>query len=222
MKKMVYKVFLTLIFLSAFSASRGQSVPAMTGFVDANNDGRNDWFQDTNGDGVNDVTGKIYAHHFKFEDNNGDGVNDLWADADGDGVNDLLEAFQKKAAKWVDRDGDGIQDAVRPLRGKALTVHVLDMDRDGKNDITQDVYSSKDIKGYQYGLVAEENGLSDPDYQDRNGDGMNDKYESRQNQGNRFGQQMDQFIDNDGDGIADDRGIGRFSSPGKGKAKGKK
>jgi len=87
------------------------------GYNDKNKDGINDLFQDANGDGMNDVTGKPYKFPFEFIDKNNDGMNDLFQDADGNGMNDLKPYFE-------DKDGDGIND------------NAIDVDRDGINDIT--------------------------------------------------------------------------------------
>jgi len=193
----------------------------VTGYVDQDRNGVNDYFFDANGDGKNDVTNQSYPHHFLFEDKNGDGLNDLWQDTDGDGVNDLLGEFEKKSKRWVDLDGDGIMDEeAGGMRGQALKMHVLDMDGDGLNDITGQGYSGKDLKGYRYGLVNEEMGMSDSKFSDENGDGMNDRFTAREHSFGRGQQQMDIFIDKDGDGVADDRGMGVIR--GKGKKKGKK
>ncbi|NQT24752.1 hypothetical protein HQ585_05315 [candidate division KSB1 bacterium] len=212
-------VFIHLIMFGFVVHLNAQGNASHVGFVDQNRDGLNDWFQDANGDGVNDVDGHHYPHAFRFEDQDQDGINDLWADSDGDGVNDRLSEIQKKNTQWVDRDGDGMQDPARPLRGRALKAHVLDVDGDGRNDITQQKYSGSDLGGYQYGNIAEESGMEDPNYRDLDGDGMNDNAGSGQGQGRSSGQEMDQFIDRDGDGMADDRGLGRFANPDRGKGK---
>lgn len=191
------------------------------GFTDQNRDGINDRFCDADGDGVNDVNREPYAHSFQFKDQNKDGINDLWADTDGDGVNDRLHDAQKARSQWVDMDGDGIQDTQSTgLRGKALMAHVLDVNRDGKNDITGEAYSGADLQGYRYGRVDEENGVTDTEFEDANGDGMNDRFIDEGRRRRFRNQNMDIFIDSDGDGIADDRGWKRLQK-GKGQ-KGKK
>ena len=63
------------------------------GFVDENNDGRNDLFVDGNGDGICD-NAALYAGYPYFighgwSDANGDGINDRYRDIDGDGRNDV-------------------------------------------------------------------------------------------------------------------------------------
>jgi len=217
LQKTIQFAFIFILGVSAvLNAQEGTSI---TGFIDQNRDGRNDWFQDANGDGVNDVDGNPYPHTYKYEDKDGDGNNDLWADADGDGVNDLLGDVQQSRIGWIDSDGDGIRDTVRPLRGRALKSHVLDADQDGRNDITQQPYSGSNLGGYQYGNINEESGTEDANYQDLDGDGMNDHFQSGSGQGRRTGQQMDQFLDEDGDGIADDRGLGRFGNFERGKGR---
>ena len=204
---------LPLIFL-CLQVVQGQTGDdsAHPGFVDSDRNGINDRFCDADGDGVNDVTGEAYPHHFQFRDENGDGVNDLWTDADGDGVNDLLSRFGRSA--WIDLDGDGILDSGSgQLRGKALRAHVLDMDGDGKNDITGAAVTDDDVQGYKYGQMNEEKGSLDRGFTDLDGDGMNDR-----NTGQGSGQgtgRMDHFVDQDGDGIADERGWGRLRSSGR-------
>jgi hypothetical protein len=163
------------------------------GFVDADNDGKNDRFQDLNGDGTNDVDGKPYPHGFRFEDLDGDGNNDLWTDADGNGVNDLVQGPAAADGGWVDMDGDGMPDGDRGgPRGKSLKKAVLDVDRDGKNDITGEPIPKKGFKGSRYGWTKGR------------------------------GPGTDTFIDRDGDGMADDRGFGILHRKGGAKKKGKR
>lgn len=208
-----------LCFFGIASVLNAQENPLGRGFVDQDGDGHNDWFQDADGDGVNDVDGIPYPHEFGYRDTDQDGHNDLWADADGDGVNDRLSEIQDPKTDWVDRDGDGIRDPGRPLRGRALKAHVLDTDDDGVNDITQQRYTGSDLGGYQFGNIAEESGTVDPDYQDLDGDGMNDHFQSGTGQGRGSGRPMDHFMDLDGDGIADDRGLGPFGGAGRGRGR---
>lgn len=204
---LTYSAWLFLLAITAPSLA-AQIAPAGSGFVDANRDGVNDLFTDADGNGINDVTGASYPHHFKFADADGDRVNDLWVDSDGDGVNDLLAGIQARQMHWVDIDGDGIAETQKgALRGRALKEHVLDTNRDGLNDITGEAYSGRTLSGYKYGNVHEELGLSDSDFIDANGDGMNDHFSGgKMLRGFQRGQR-DLFIDRDGDGIADDRGI---------------
>ena len=191
------------------------------GFVDKNHDGMNDLFTDANGDGINDISGQSYPHHFSYKDTDGDKINDLWKDADGDGVNDLLGKIQKDNVRWVDQDGDGIVDEeVGHLRGKSLKAHVLDMDKDGRNDITGIQFSGRDLKGQQYGMVDEAGDRTDPSFQDLDGDGKNDGYSGNEVHSGKGGPPVDMFIDADGDGIADDRGWGNIR--GNRKSSGKK
>ncbi|MBN1782626.1 hypothetical protein JW948_15935 [bacterium] len=190
----------------------------MIGFEDADQNGINDLFCDADGDGVNDVNGQSYAHSFKFEDKNQDGRNDLWADADGDGVNDLLNRFQN-AQPWMDMDGDGIQDeGAGVLRGQALKAHVLDMNRDGKNDITGENVTDTSLGGYRYGSVDEENGVSGRSFVDTDGDGLYDRI-SGSGTGRQSARGVDVFIDQDGDGIADERGLDRLRARQKAKSR---
>lgn len=201
-----YTIYLFLLTVSLSA----QEIQPVTGFVDTDQDGINDRFADANGDGINDVDGTSYAHPFKFEDKNRDGLNDLWIDADGDGVNDLLNYFQNQ--NWIDMDGDGLRDeGTVMLRGKSLRAHVLDMNQDGINDITGLRISNESLGGYRFGRVDEESGLSrrlgesgdDGQEQDLSGEGRLQRSRNRD---------MDVFIDQDGDGIADERGLGRETS----------
>jgi len=200
---------------------RAQSETRAIGFIDRNKDGINDRFCDADGDGINDLTGQQYAHSFEFKDKNGDGINDVWTDADGDGVNDRLGRVMAENSRWVDTDGDGIADQQRSsLRGRELMGYVLDTDQDGKNDITGIGYSGRDLYGYRFGNVDEENGVADKNFNDADGDGINDRFMNQQRRTQLQHQRMDFFIDADGDGIADDCNLQRMR--GQGKRKGKK
>lgn len=159
--------------------------PVVLGYVDADRDGANDRFQDVDGNGVNDVTRKAYAHRFLFTDENEDGVNDRFADQDGDGVNDLDAGF-------VDVDRDGVCD------------NVIDYDGDGINDITGLTYGASSLNGARYGRVDEEQKLVHRQFVDADGDGMHDAPPDRRADG-RGG--MDHFVDEDGDGICDGRTV---------------
>jgi hypothetical protein len=202
------KLFKTLLYWFLLTAIlQAQETQPPTGFIDADHDGINDRFADANGDGVNDVDGKPYAHPFEFEDKNRDGLNDLWVDVDGDGVNDLLNQFQQQS--WIDMDGDGLRDeGAGVLRGKSLRAHVLDMNQDGLNDVTGMRISDESLGGYRLGQVDEESGLR-RQFRESVDDGQGNE-SSRNNRLQREGDRaVDIFIDQDGDGIADERGLGR-------------
>ena len=215
--------FLLTITFSALS----QEKSAKIGFVDENRDGVNDLFYDANGDGVNDVDKKEYPHQFKYIDEDKDGINDLWVDADGDGVNDLARDLEikfggKVGRQWVDKDGDGVLDSDAPLiKFQHAEKHVLDMDGDGKNDITGIEYKGKNVMlGYRYGKIDEERGIEPNRFFDEDGDGMDDRFAARwlgKGGSYRHGSQ-DFFIDEDGDGICDGR---RISGRGRGYGRGK-
>lgn len=209
--------FLILLALAA----RAQQPPTPSTFVDLNHDGINDGFVDANGDGVNDVDGKPYAHHFGYADADGDGINDLWTDADGDGVNDRLGALLRSRSRQMDRDGDGILETVPGrLSGKELMTHVLDADGDGRNDITGLAYNGQSLQGYRYGRVDEESGVEDDEFVDENQDGMNDRFKAPTSTRGLGPGGVDRFLDTDGDGMADDRGLGGLR--GRGQRRGKK
>ena len=165
--------------------------PKFIGFVDKNKDGINDKFHDANGDGIDDVTKKKYDHRFKFVDKNKDKINDVFVDRDGDGVNDL-------ETKLVDKDKDGVND------------NVLDYDKDGFNDITGLKYENKDLMGYRYGIVEEEEKKTYEKFIDENGDGMHDPVAKERCFADEDADGIhDRFVDEDGDGICDGRNIGR-------------
>lgn len=210
------RTHLTLLFLvfSLVSLLPAMQTGAVPGWEDRNLDGINDLFTDSNGDGINDVTGKTYALPMAFQDDNGDGINDLWKDCDGDGVNDYLGDRLKKDLRWVDSNGDGLMDTRQgQLRGRALMAYVLDADGDMKNDVTGVAFNGRDIYGYRFGNVDEESGIIDEAFTDSNGDGMNDRFLTPERKSFLDHGKMDRFNDADGDGIADDRrlrrGLGR-------------
>ncbi|MCK5145509.1 hypothetical protein KAR48_02070 [bacterium] len=203
-------MFIAMIISPSLTAQTSLNV---SGWVDANRDGINDVFVDADGNGKNDIDGASYTLPFPFRDENSDGINDLWKDVDGDGVNDYLGELLKAMSRWTDSDGDGILDRVQgSLRGRALMQHVLDADKDGKNDITGLAYNGRDILGYRYGNVDEETGKIDIDFADTNSDGMNDHFNTPERQKSVNRGRMDRFFDADGDGIADDRGLRRMRS----------
>jgi hypothetical protein len=82
------------------------------GWVDENGDGVNDRFVDIDGDRINDLDGRGYGYGYMGPvlDTDGDGLDDVtglpyrqcfgWVDEDGDGIND----------RFIDDDGDGIND----------------------------------------------------------------------------------------------------------------
>lgn len=169
-------MILVIIGCVTAASARAQEAPVVPspGWLDRDADGRHDLYQDVNGDGVNDVNGARYAHHFAWQDEDGDGVNDFWCDADGDGVNDIESSYR-------DRDGDGRDD------------NVLDLDKDGSNDVTGRAYGRDELHGDEFGFVIEGAGWLDED-----GDGFADHGGG----GGRHGR-PDRFIDSDGDGMAD-------------------
>lgn len=219
--------FLLIITFSALAQEKSIKI----GFVDENRDGVNDLFLDANGDGVNDVDGKEYAHLFEFQDEDKDGLNDLWLDADGDGVNDLARKLEAKSGgkvekPWVDKDGDGILDAdVPPIKFQNAEKYVLDVDGDGKNDITGIEYKGKGVMmGYRYGKIDEERGIEPNRFFDQDGDGMDDRFEARWlGRGGHFRHHnRDFFIDEDGDGVCDGRRLSGRGRHGGGRGRGQR
>jgi hypothetical protein len=159
--------------------ARGGAGGVAIGYVDSDRDGRNDRFQDANGDGVNDVTGRPYAHRFDLADGDGDGINDRFVDSDGDGVNDL---------------------------GPECAVVVIDADGDGVNDITGQRYTADSLGGFRYGRIAEELDVQLPRFVDVDGDGMNDLLPRLLGRPQAEARSAyDRFVDEDGDGIHDAR-----------------
>ncbi|MFQ5769806.1 MAG: hypothetical protein ACE5HX_04685 [bacterium] len=172
------------------------------GFEDKNQDGINDKFMDANGDGKNDLNGKAYRHKFEFSDKNKDKINDLWVDQDGDGVNDLSHKFKSK-------------------KFKDIHSNVVDVDEDGRNDITGIVYdkSKHQWKGEKWGFWNEKEGKLQGRFIDEDGDGIDDRVQNFKDfmAAHKHGARMrDRFIDEDGDGICDGRNdfIGRMGRMG--------
>jgi hypothetical protein len=172
--------------LPAFRQEPSDKKEAFLGFVDADRDGINDRFRDSDGDGRNDVNGRVYAHRFAFADQNKDRINDLFVDRDGDGVNDL------NAECGQSEDGG--------------CANVVDQDRNGVNDISGLRYTRTSLRGYRYGRIAEELRQPLPRFVDQDGDGMNDLIQRFFNRMEMEGPPpFDRFIDEDGDGINDNR-----------------
>ena len=181
--------FLIMVTVGIVSAQTSVSEPI--GYVDADRDGINDLFRDSNGDGIDDVSARAYPHGFGFVDEDGDGANDLFIDRDGDGVNDL-------DGRYADRDRDGRCD------------NVVDHDGDGLNDITGLPYSRLSLNGYRFGRVFEEHRRVPPHFRDEDGDGMHDMLRGYHREMQmRFEHGHDLFLDEDGDGIHDGRQLRR-------------
>ena len=161
------------------------------GYVDADRDGVNDRFRDQDGDGVNDLDGKPYPHHFPFLDEDEDGVNDRFRDQDGDGVNDLDGRFR-------DADDDGFID------------NVVDFNGDRLNDITGAKYGPHGLLGYRFGRVFEERRHQVKQFRDADGDGMHDPLKRLHQRLRAQKRRMDFFLDEDGDGIDDARLLRRL------------
>ncbi len=137
---------------AAQSAAAADSAgpPVVTpGWVDVDADGRHDRFRDADGDGINDVNGLAYAHHFAWADRDKDRLNDLFRDADGDGVNDLAR------------------------KGESRPADVLDADGDQHNDVTGLKYTASELHGEQFGFVRE--GSGGAVWVDEDGDGFPDR-----------------------------------------------
>ena len=164
-----------MIVISISLSAAGSNQDAINPFyADENRDGINDLYTDINGDGRNDINGELMQEDILFTDLDEDGMNDDFADMDGDGVNDLYIVSNK--------------------------LPVLDINGDGCNDITGYKFKKGDYGGYRYGYVVEECGRIIEDYEDRDGDYMDDHYMHQNRK-----QMHDKFIDEDNDGISDNR-----------------
>jgi len=74
-------------------------------------------------------------------------------------------------------------------------------------------FNGRDLGGYRFGSVNEETGITSSEFKDADGDGMNDQFQAFARTRGQSGK--DFFIDTDGDGIADDRGLGSLHGKGK-------
>jgi hypothetical protein len=150
------------------------------GGPDANSDGIIDGFADTDQDGIDD---NVVAYPLPVDDFDADGQPDyLDVDSDNDGLTDTVEAGA------IDGNGDGIIDNFTDVNGDGLNdttadtpLTIIDTDADGSPDFLD--------------LDADDDGI--PDLTEAGGadldaDGV-----------------VDNFIDNDGDGLADEQ----LSSP---------
>ena len=168
-------VLLVLLFALNIS-SNGKSTDGtlFLGYKDADRNGVNDIFVDSNGDGVNDIDKTAVCADMKFEDADDDGVNDIFVDMDGDGINDIY------------------------LLSKNMPV--IDTNKDGINDITGMKYKKGFYNGSLTGFAIEERGIWLDDFKDDDNDFTDDEIK------NEFSiNKMDSFVDEDGDGICDNR-----------------
>lgn len=141
-------------------------------------------------------------------DRDADGRHDLFVDADGDGVNDVNGQAYRHRFVWVDGDGDKLNDRYRDADGDGvndLEVAFRDTDGDGRDENVLDVDgdSRNDITGVTYGrddLHGDHFGFvfDGAAWVDEDGDGFAD--EPGQHRRRARG---DRFIDSDGDGMAD-------------------
>ena len=223
MKKIVLKIFLTVLIANMFLAcgkdrassdaetiiatqkkivagvvivdSDGDGIPDSVD-VDVNGDGINDNGLDTDGDGIRDIADV---------DVNGDGVPDNGTDNDGDGINDLYDEDDDNDGLRdtldpndhnADTDGDGIPDGADvDVNGDGINDNGTDADGDGINDL-----SDVDVNG---------DGVADNGV-DSDGDGINDAQDTIDNRVDSDGDGLpdaidpdDNNADTDGDGIAD-------------------
>ena len=151
-----------------------------------------------------------------FQDRNRDGKNDLFLDVDGNGINDVtgkpyphkFKFLDKNKDKindlFVDADGDGVNDLkVKFIDADSdgINDNVIDLNGDFINDITGLRYTRKSLRGYKYGFVKEERLGMMRGFIDEDGDGIADEPRGKLlRKGMR-----DRIIDRDGDGVDDRR-----------------
>lgn len=200
------------------------------GFVDEDNDGINDRFSDTDGDGICDTdmpyAGYPYLMDMGYIDANGDGINDRFQDADGDGRNDVDGMFYGHGFgfadenddgindHFIDEDGDGICDLTgmpfshpfgyKDEDGDGINDLFIDSDGDGVNDITDGHYIA--MPGW---VDLDGDGANDF-FRDADGNGINDMMDGRMSFAHGFGWVdidnngvNDHFVDTNGDRIND-------------------
>ena len=210
------------------------------GWVDADGDGRNDNFADSDGDGICDpgfrFAGAPYLMNMGFVDVDGDGINDHFTYADGDGINDLTGHHSRHGFGFIDENNDGINDNFLDADGDGIcdltgipfghpfgwadadhdgiNDHFTDSDGNGLNDITGEPYIA--MPGW---VDLDGDGINDF-FRDADGDGIGDLSESMLSYGHGFGWVdenndgiNDRFVDADGDGV-NDYGSGPYASHG--------
>lgn len=135
-----------------------------------------------------------------FADTDRDGINDRFRDANGDGVDDVSDKPYPHRFTFEDKDRDGRNDLFRDEDGdgvndlagtKPRLVLVLDYQSRKINDVTGAKYTRTRLYGDSFGRIKEDTSLSRA-FVDRDMDGINDF-----------------FVDDDGDGICDGRGLPR-------------
>ncbi len=127
------------------AAKNPHKAQAVLGGQDRNKDGKNDRFQDANGDGINDITGlpfqpqkfgngqkrygsqKSQSARPAFLDENGNGIDDRLEGKKGTGMKNALPEMRRgRMDRFIDEDGDGIADhrmnRLRFHRTRAATV----------------------------------------------------------------------------------------------------
>lgn len=157
------------------------------GGTDADNDGQVDNYSDATGDGFHDGydpdvfgTTLLRGSISKFaRDIDGDGIADyLDIDADDDGITDNIEAQSSTsyaAPAGADTDGDGWDDSYDADNGGTAPT-LPDTDTDGTSDYRDT---------------------------DSDGDGINDRTESRDTDSDGVADQLASGVDTDGDGLDD-------------------
>jgi hypothetical protein len=168
------------------------------GFVDGDEDGRNDLCQDDDGNGICDQ-GTLYADYpflmpHGFTDANGDQINDRFRDSDGDGLNDGDGASFGPGFGFVDANNDGLNDRFR------------DADGDGICDLTGMPYR------HPFGFVDDNNDGFNDRFRDTDGDGLNDitgaPYIGMPGWADLVGDGSNDFFrDDNGDGLNDVTGV---------------
>ena len=143
-----------------------------------------------------------------YKDDDRNGVNDIFVDANGDGVNDIDKTAVYADIKFEDADNDGVNDLFSDMDGDGVNdiyllskkMPVIDNNKDGINDITGLKYKKGFYNGSLTGFAIEERGIWFDDFKDDDNDFGDDEVK------NDFSfNKMDSFIDEDGDGICDNR-----------------
>jgi outer membrane protein OmpA-like peptidoglycan-associated protein len=155
--------------------------------------GTNPLLADSDGDGISDGD-EIGDLMDTPRDTDADGTIDALdtdekRDQDGDGLSDTLEAQLNTDPTKPDTDGDGINDGIEVGDN---TSHPLDSDNDGVIDAL-DISDDSDTDNDGLSDAQEIKLASNPKNIDSDGDGINDNEE--------IGNNIDDPLDTDGDGI---------------------
>ena len=201
-------------------ATPGAGLPV---FVDANNDGIND-FYDTDQDGIinsldldSDNDGIADLVEAGGIDTNGDGVVDITTDTDGDGLANIYDTDNGGVnIANLDTDGDGIKNAYDlDSDGDGIPDVIEAGGTDANNDGKLDGYTDTDGDGFAQSVDGDANNDGTAENTagaliitgtDGNADGKPDTYPKANT--DRTGLPNPYDLDSDGDGILDVREAG--------------